>query len=94
MGFQPGRIKEKRPPAFFRILRAISVPLTRLSAGRFNLAIIFRPRLDLPAEPQIQMLRYIMIPANCVDKFKGLERANNSFGGVDLPANVRRQNNN
>lgn len=68
--------------------------LTRLSAGRFNLVIIFRRRPDLPAEPQIQTLRYTMIPANCVDKSKGLEKANNSFTEVDLPANVRQHNNN
>lgn len=68
--------------------------LTRLSAGRFHLVIIFRPQPDLPAEPQIQMLWYIMILANTGDKFKGLEIANSSFTEVDLPANVRQQNNN
>lgn len=62
--------------------------------GELNSALLFRPQPALPAEPQIQMLRYIMIPANGVDKFKGLEIANNSFPEVDLPANVRQQNNN
>lgn len=68
--------------------------LTRLSAGRFHLVIIFRPRPDPPAEPQMQRLRCTMIPANCADKFKGLEIANNGFTEVDLPANVRQRNNN
>lgn len=76
-----------------RILRAILVLLIRLSAGRFNLVIIFRPRSDLPAEPHMHMLRYTMIPANCADKFKGLKIADNSFTEVDLPANDRQQNN-
>ena len=34
-----------------------------------------------------------MIPANCVDKFKGLKIANNGFTGADLRADFGRQNN-
>lgn len=64
--------------------------LTRLSVGRFNIVIIFRPQPDLPADG----LSNIMIPANCADKFKGLEIANNGCTEVHLPANFRQQKNN
>lgn len=93
LGFQPSSLK-KGGRQVFQKLRAILVLLTRLSVGRFNLVIIFKPWPDLPTEPKIQMLQNIMIPANFVDKFKGLEIANNSFTEVDLPANVRQENNN
>lgn len=93
MGFQPAGSK-KRSCRLFRNLRAISGLLMRLSVGRFNLVIIFRLQPDLPSERQIQMLGYIMIPANAVDKFKGLKITNNNLTKVDLPANVRQQNNN
>lgn len=67
--------------------------LTWLPAGRFNLAIIFRPQPDPPTEPQEQRLRYIMIPANLVDTFKGLEIANNGFTKVDVTPTFKQQNN-
>ena len=86
-GISANQLKEAG--RLFRKLRTILVLLTRLSAGCFNLVIIFRPQPDIPVERQIQM-----IPANTVDKFKGLKTANSSLTEVDLPANVRQQNNN
>lgn len=64
--------------------------LTRLSAGRLNSGIIFRPRPDLPAEDASAHDD----PANSVVELERLEMVSSSRAEVDLPANVRQQNNN
>lgn len=91
LGIYTSRIKEEKKEAarLLGILSSILVLLTGLSAGRFNLVIIF---LD-PAVISPPSLRYrlwhMMIPANCVDKFKGLKIANSGFTGADLQAGFR-----
>lgn len=95
LGLHQSVCRETGCQARWKFSSKCSPPFSELSAMHFNTAIIFRTSASSPpAEPQIQMPRHIMIPANSADRLKELQIANNSFATVHLPPNVRKQNNN